>query len=121
MKKNYERYGDILCFDITYKLLMRKKDEVKHTGIGFFIGMDENSRILLYGVAVIQHESSDHFYMLFEFFFEMMCSVPQTILTDDQRAIGNALYRIKKDKKYDYVHLLDWYHKLEAVKRGIKR
>lgn len=51
----------------------------------------------------------------------MMCSVPQTILTDDQRAIGNALYRIKKDKKYDYVHLLDWYHKLEAVKRGIKR
>jgi hypothetical protein len=25
MKKNYERYGDMLCFDITYKLLMRKK------------------------------------------------------------------------------------------------
>ena len=41
MKKNYERYGDILCFDITYKLLMRKKEEVRHTGIGFFIGMDE--------------------------------------------------------------------------------
>ncbi len=51
----------------------------------------------------------------------MVGSVPQTILTDDQRAIGNALQRIKKNKKYEYVHLLDWYHKLSAVKRGTKR
>ena len=42
----------------------------------------------------------------------MMASVPQTILTDDQRAIGSALERIKRHKRYDYVHLLDWYHKL---------
>lgn len=26
MKKNYLKYGDQMCFDITYKLLMRKKD-----------------------------------------------------------------------------------------------
>lgn len=32
---------------------MRKKEEVKHTGMGFFIGQDENSRVILYGVAVI--------------------------------------------------------------------
>lgn len=25
MKKNYLKYGDTICFDITYKLLMRKK------------------------------------------------------------------------------------------------
>jgi hypothetical protein len=51
----------------------------------------------------------------------MMGSVPQTIITDDQRAIGNALARIKRNRKYDYIHLLDWYHKLSAVKRGLKR
>jgi hypothetical protein len=69
MKKNYEKYGDILCFDITYKLLMRRKEEFRHTGMGFFIGSDENSRILLYGMAVITQETSDNFYILFEFFF----------------------------------------------------
>lgn len=53
MKKNYEKYGDVLCFDITYKLLMRKKDEDKHHGLGFFVGMDENSRIVLFGVSVL--------------------------------------------------------------------
>lgn len=72
-------------------------------------------------MAVIQHETADHFYMLFEYFFEMVLYVPQTILTDDQRAIGNALQRIKKAKNYDYVHLLDWYHKMTAVKRFTKR
>jgi len=40
MKKNYLKYGDHLCFDITYKLLMRKKDEDKALGVGFFIGSD---------------------------------------------------------------------------------
>lgn len=55
MSKNYQRYGDMLCFDITYKLLMRKKEEVRHTGIGFFVGQDENVRIVLFGVAVIQN------------------------------------------------------------------
>lgn len=40
MKKNYTKYGDILCFDITYKLLMRKKSETKHLGVGFFVGQD---------------------------------------------------------------------------------
>lgn len=40
MKKNYLKYGDTICFDITYKLLMRKKEESKHLGVGFFIGQD---------------------------------------------------------------------------------
>lgn len=51
----------------------------------------------------------------------MVGSIPETILTDDQRAIANALYRIKRAKKYEYVHLLDWYHKLDAIKRSTKR
>lgn len=55
MKKNYLNYGDNLCFDITYKLLMRKRDETRHLGIGFFIGQDGNSRIILFGVATIHH------------------------------------------------------------------
>lgn len=40
MKKNYIKYGDILCFDITYKLLKKKVGEAKHLGVGFFVGQD---------------------------------------------------------------------------------
>jgi hypothetical protein len=40
MKKNYIKFGDILCFDITYKLLKKKVKESKHLGVGFFVGQD---------------------------------------------------------------------------------
>jgi hypothetical protein len=40
MKKNYAKYGDNLAFDITYKLLMRRKEDTKHIGVGFFVGQD---------------------------------------------------------------------------------
>lgn len=55
MKKNYLYYGDSLCFDITYKLIMRKKEERRAVGVGFFIGQDENSRIILFGLATIRN------------------------------------------------------------------
>lgn len=76
MKNNYKNYGDILCFDITYKLLMRKKDETKHLGVGFFVGQDENTRIILFGLSTILHESADNFVILFNFFFEMVACMP---------------------------------------------
>lgn len=40
MKKNYELYGDLLCFDLTYKLLKKKKFQQDQVGVGFFVGMD---------------------------------------------------------------------------------
>jgi hypothetical protein len=40
MKKNYKIYGDMICFDITYKLLKKKRNDLKHLGIGFFVGQN---------------------------------------------------------------------------------
>lgn len=53
MKKSYLRFGDILCFDITYKLIKKKVGEARHAGVGFFVGHDGNSRIVLFGVSTI--------------------------------------------------------------------
>jgi hypothetical protein len=50
-----------------------------------------------------------------------MIYIPQCVLTDDQRALGNALQRLKIVKKYEYAHLLDWYHKVDALKKHLRR
>jgi hypothetical protein len=50
-----------------------------------------------------------------------MGSIPESILTDDQRALGNALQRLKIAKKYTYTHLLDWFHKVDALKKHLRR
>lgn len=96
MKSGYLRYGDLLCFDITYKLLKKKKKQQKHVGVGFFVGQDENTRIVLFGMCTIVNECSEDFRLVFGYFFDMMrCQVPQTILTDDQGALVSALETLK--------------------------
>jgi len=47
-------------------------------------------------LSTIEHESAENFMILFDFFFEIMGQIPQTILTDDQRALGYAIERLKK-------------------------
>lgn len=69
MKENYIRFGDMLCFDLTYKLLKKKINVDKHIGVGFFVGMDTNLRIVLFGVAVLRKEDSLSFAFLFESLF----------------------------------------------------
>ena len=69
MKNNYILYGDVLCFDITYKLLKKRKRTDKHIGIGFFVGQDENFRIVLFGLCMIRSETTSSFKELFSFFF----------------------------------------------------
>lgn len=58
MKKSYLQYGDVICFDITYKLLRKTFGQSKHVGVGFFVGQDENTRISLFGMCTIIHETS---------------------------------------------------------------
>ena len=58
MRSNYMLYGDNVCFDITYKLLKKKFLEERHLGVGFFVGQDENSRIVIFAVCTISHETT---------------------------------------------------------------
>ena len=51
-------YGDNVCFDITYKLLKKKFLEERHLGVGFFVGQDENSRIVIFAVCTVSHETT---------------------------------------------------------------
>lgn len=47
--------------------------------------------------------------------------LPETIITDDQKAIGSAFQKLKKERKYNYVHLLDWFHKMDGHKKLLRR
>lgn len=61
MKMNYRTYGDMICFDITYRLLKKMRTAAKHLGVGFFVGQNENTGIILFGMCTITNETSDNF------------------------------------------------------------
>jgi hypothetical protein len=53
MKKNYERYGEIVFFGITYNLLKNVSSDGHRYRIGVFCVTDTNIRILMSGIALV--------------------------------------------------------------------
>ncbi len=53
MKNNYRLFGDVLTFDITYRMLKKKNPFGNYYGLGFFFGQDTNSRLVLFGICLL--------------------------------------------------------------------
>ena len=69
MRKAYEEYGDVVCFDVTYNLLKKRYMDNKQWGVGFFCGIGHNLEIAVFAVTLICNESKDSFKRLFLNFF----------------------------------------------------
>jgi hypothetical protein len=52
MLKNFERYGDLMCFDVLYHIL-KNDSNGKRFKVGMFSVIDTNLRILIAGVAIL--------------------------------------------------------------------
>lgn len=53
MRRNYAKYGDIVSFDITYKLLKNYTSDDLQYNVGVFCVFDTNIRILMVGLAIV--------------------------------------------------------------------
>ncbi|XP_058076319.1 protein FAR1-RELATED SEQUENCE 5-like [Magnolia sinica] len=83
---DYERFGDVICFDTTYK--------TNEYGRPFapFIGVNHHRQTVIFGAALLYDETIDSFKWLFRTFCDAMCKKePQTILTDQDKAMSNAI------------------------------
>jgi len=53
MTQNFQKYGDIVSFDITYSLLKNVSIEKRRFRVGVFCVYDSNVRILFAGLAIL--------------------------------------------------------------------
>ena len=61
MKNNYRLFGDVLTFDITYKMLKKKNPFGNYYGLGFFFGQDTNSRLVLFAICLFAKDQIEYF------------------------------------------------------------
>ena len=47
--------------------------------------------------------------------------VPESIITDQQASVITALENLKKEKGYEYAHLLDQFHLLKAIRKKLPK
>lgn len=82
----YNFFGDVLCFDTTFK----------SNGYGRpfapFLGVNHHKQIVIFGAVLLYDESVESFKWLFETFkIAMHGKQPQTILTDQSMAMSSAI------------------------------
>ncbi|XP_010255612.1 PREDICTED: protein FAR1-RELATED SEQUENCE 5-like [Nelumbo nucifera] len=86
MVEDYGHFGDVVCFDTTYRL-----NEEGHP-FASFVGVNHHKQAIIFGVALLYDETVESFTWLFKTFVMVMSGKePRTILSDKCEAISKAI------------------------------
>ncbi|KAK9271714.1 hypothetical protein L1049_002077 [Liquidambar formosana] len=86
MVVDYSDFGDVVCFDTTYRL---NKD---CRPFAPFIGVNHHKQMVIFGAALLYDETVESFKWLFRTFIEAMSGKkPKTILTDQDAILAEAI------------------------------
>lgn len=95
MRHNYDRYGDLVAFDITYGLIRNLSSDNRRYRVGFFTVVDTNLRLLLAGITILIDETTEGLIAMFHHFLQIHGKPPQSFVTDDQAAIASAINHLQ--------------------------
>ena len=84
-------FGDVVCFDVTYNLLKIRNINGKSWGVGIFSGFGSNLELVIFGVSIINNESTESLSRLFANYLEMTGNSRPCIITDEQLSIKSSL------------------------------
>ena len=83
---DYTYFGDVVCFDTTYKT------NKKGRPLGVFIGLNHHRQTCVFGSAMMFDETKESFIWLFTSFINAMGGkAPITIMTDQDAAMAAAI------------------------------
>ena len=85
-RANYKIYGDYISFDTTFST------NVYDMPFALIVGVDNHGKTILFGCALLKDQTTETFEWLFDtFLIANDGKMPQTIITDQDQSIANAL------------------------------
>jgi zinc finger SWIM domain-containing protein 3 len=89
MVADYEVFGDVICFDTTYRKLNDGRP------FGLLVGVNNHKRTTIFGVALLYDETAESLVWLFRTFLAAMSGKkPQTILSDEDAEMAKAIKKV---------------------------
>uniref|UniRef100_A0A1D1Z2I6 Protein FAR1-RELATED SEQUENCE n=1 Tax=Anthurium amnicola TaxID=1678845 RepID=A0A1D1Z2I6_9ARAE len=108
MQTDFMHFGDLVCFDTTYKTNDYGRP------LALFFGVNHHKQSIIFGAALLYDETTDSFKWLFRTLIEAMSGkMPTTILTDDSDAISDA---VESEFPYTSHRLCVWHLYQKALK-----
>ncbi|KAF2918049.1 hypothetical protein DAI22_08g028966 [Oryza sativa Japonica Group] len=99
MIADYEDFGDVVCFDTTYRKLNDGRP------FGLLVGVNNHKKTTVFGAALLYDESADSFVWLFNTFLNVMSGKkPKTILTDEDAAMAKAIKLVFKGTHHQILY-----------------
>ena len=105
---DYNLFGDVICFDTTYKTNDYDRPFAP------FVGVNHHKQTVVFGAALLYDETTESFKWFFETFLGAMSGKqPKTILSDQSAAMANAMGKVFPETKH---RLYVWHIYLNAAK-----
>ncbi|TVU41598.1 hypothetical protein EJB05_15130, partial [Eragrostis curvula] len=109
-RMQYAHFGDVVTFDTTYRTNMYDMP------FGLFVGVNNHFQTVIFGGVLVTEETIESFKWVFKEFVSMMGGkLPQTVLTDQCRAMEVALSAVWKD----VAHIWCKWHVLRRVRECV--
>ncbi|KAL4585699.1 hypothetical protein LXL04_010323 [Taraxacum kok-saghyz] len=110
-KDAYTKFGDVVVFDVTY---MTNKFKFP---FATFVGVNHHGQSILFGGALLENEKEETFEWLFEHFLKCMFSkYPNSIITDQDKAISNAIKKVFPNSRHRFCTWHIKKHELEHLR-----
>ncbi|KAJ9561892.1 hypothetical protein OSB04_007052, partial [Centaurea solstitialis] len=109
-RDSYMKFGDV--FDVTYMTNKFKKL------FSPFVGVNRHGQSILFGGALLANETEETFEWLFENFLKYMFSkYPKSIITDQDKAMGNAIKKVLPSTRHRYCA---WHIRKHELEHNLK-
>lgn len=93
----YAQFGDVLVFDVTYRTNKFKFPFAP------FVGVNHHGQSILFGAALLEDETEETFTWLFDTFRNCMFDkTPISIITDQDKAMGNAIKTVFPNARHRF-------------------
>ncbi|XP_077215652.1 protein FAR1-RELATED SEQUENCE 11-like [Tasmannia lanceolata] len=81
----YKKYGDVVVFDTTYKV------NAYEMPFGILVGINNHGKTILFGCVLLRNETTNAFRWLMKTFISLMKKPPETILSDQDPWMTDAI------------------------------
>ncbi|KAF5824312.1 putative transcription factor FAR family [Helianthus annuus] len=110
-RDSYIKFGDVVVFDVTY---MTNKFKMPFAP---FVGVNHHGQSILFGGALLENEKQDTFEWLFQNFLKCMFDkYPSAIITDQDKAICNAIKIVFPKTRHRYCSWHIKKHEIEHLR-----
>ncbi|CAI9277855.1 unnamed protein product [Lactuca saligna] len=112
----YTKFGDVVVFDVTY---MTNKYKMPFAP---FVGVNHHRQSILFGGALLENEKEETFVRLFENFLKCMFRKhPKAIITDQDKAMGNAIKKVFPNTRHRFCECHIKRHEPKHIRQFVAR